>query len=170
MTGRITSLTYDSQGQAVSITDPRGKMSNLRSVTDPLGRETNLIYDDLDRLTRVNYPAAQTGGARLFERYQYDAVNRLTVRFDTAGRDTRYFYDTGDRLIQFDDASQITQIAELAGTRNYSYDMLNRLTAATRPNQAAESYAYDAVGNRTASHLSASYGYLSFSGVPYEFC
>ena len=50
----------------------------------------------------------------------------------------------------------ITQIAELAQTRNFAYDELLRLTSggtAATP----ESYTYDAEGNRTASHLSASH-------------
>ena len=50
-------------------------------------------------------------------------------------------------------------------TRNYGYDAVDRLTTAsyTGPLQPNENYAYDAVGNRTASQLSASYTYQRFN-------
>ena len=50
-------------------------------------------------------------------------------------------------------------------TRNYGYDAVDRLTTAsyTSPLQPNENYAYDAVGNRTASQLSASYTYQRFN-------
>jgi len=50
-----------------------------------------------------------------------------------------------------------------AGAHNYSYDPLDRLTAATHPNQSNESYTYDDVGNRTASHQGSSYTYQAFN-------
>src|SRR5437762_10702010 len=50
-----------------------------------------------------------------------------------------------------------------AGAHNYTYDSLDRLTAATHPNQTNESYTYDDVGNRTASHQGSSYTYQPFN-------
>jgi RHS repeat-associated protein len=50
-----------------------------------------------------------------------------------------------------------------AGTHNYSYDIIDRLTAATHPNQTNESYTYDDVGNRTASHQGSNYSYQAFN-------
>jgi YD repeat-containing protein len=50
-----------------------------------------------------------------------------------------------------------------AGSHNYTYDSLDRLTAATHPNQANESYTFDDVGNRTASHQGSSYTYQAFN-------
>ncbi|MGH9957711.1 MAG: hypothetical protein ACREBC_11380, partial [Pyrinomonadaceae bacterium] len=50
-----------------------------------------------------------------------------------------------------------------AGAHNYTYDSLDRLTAATHPNQTNESYTFDDVGNRTASHQGASYSYQPFN-------
>jgi YD repeat-containing protein len=44
-----------------------------------------------------------------------------------------------------------------ADVNNYSYDPLDRLTAATHPNQTNETYTYDDLGNRTASHQGSSY-------------
>src|SRR5262249_28304573 len=42
-------------------------------------------------------------------------------------------------------------------------DAVDRLTAVANFEIPAETYSYDGVGNRTASHLSASYGYQPFN-------
>jgi len=68
-----------------------------------------------------------------------------------------------DFQYQFNAVNNITQIIDAAGTHGYSYDSLDRLTAATHPNQANESYTYDDVGNRTASQQGSSYTYQSFN-------
>src|SRR5262249_1101343 len=51
------------------------------------------------------------------------------------------------------------QNIDQSGTHAYGYDALDRLTGASYPATGNESYSYDAVGNRTSSHRSASYGY-----------
>src|SRR6185369_11178852 len=92
--------------------------------------------------------------------YQFDGLDRLTRLLDTKGAVT-----IADRHYQYNTASEITQIAEPAITRNYGYDAVDRLTTAayTNPLQPNENYAYDGVGNRTASQLSASYNYQRFN-------
>ncbi len=62
----------------------------------------------------------------------------------------------------YNPANQINQIAELTQTKNFSYDNVDRLTAMTN-GTANESYNFDSVGNRTSSHLSASYNYQPFN-------
>jgi YD repeat-containing protein len=54
-------------------------------------------------------------------------------------------------------------MTDSAGSHNYSYDSLDRLTGATHPNQTNESYTFDDVGNRTASHQGSSYSYQAFN-------
>ena len=68
-----------------------------------------------------------------------------------------------DLQYQFNTVNNITQMIDNSGTHGYSYDTLDRLTAATHPNQPNESYMYDDVGNRTASHQGSIYGYLAFN-------
>ncbi|MFZ0061421.1 MAG: hypothetical protein WAL47_05230 [Pyrinomonadaceae bacterium] len=68
-----------------------------------------------------------------------------------------------DFQYQLNAVNNITQMIDGVGTHNYSYDTLDRLTAATHPNQTNESYTYDDVGNRTASHQGASYSYQAFN-------
>ncbi|MGH9966599.1 MAG: hypothetical protein ACREBG_02030, partial [Pyrinomonadaceae bacterium] len=68
-----------------------------------------------------------------------------------------------DFQYQYNAASQVTEIAETANTRNFGYDVVDRLISATYSAQANESYSYDVVGNRTSSHLRATYAYQPFN-------
>lgn len=68
-----------------------------------------------------------------------------------------------DRQYSYNAANQISQIAELTGTRFFGYDNLGRLTSITDEANGNESYAFDAVGNRTSSHLSNTYSYQPFN-------
>ena len=111
--------------------------------------------------------------------FAYDATNKLTARSLPNGVATSYQYDGLDRLTrlthaktgntladfqyQFNAVNNITQMTDGAGANNYTYDSLDRLTAATHPNQTNESYAFDDVGNRTASHQGSSYPYQAFN-------
>jgi RHS repeat-associated protein len=65
--------------------------------------------------------------------------------------------------MDFNAVNNIIQIIDSAGTQSFTYDSVDRLTSATHTGQANESYTYDAVGNRTASHLSSSYTYQPFN-------
>lgn len=64
-----------------------------------------------------------------------------------------------DRQYTYNSAKQISSITELTGTRNLTYDLVNRLTGVSGAQ--TESYTFDDVGNRTSSHLSSTYGYQS---------
>ena len=90
--------------------------------------------------------------------YTYDDLDRLTRLKDAKGNaviaDNNYTYNT---------ASDITQNVDQSGTHTYGYDAPDRLTSATYTGTPAESYAYDAVGNRTSSHRSATYNYQPFN-------
>lgn len=124
-------------------------------------------YDVVDRLTKL---IDEAGAATT---YTYDAAGRPISRRLPNGMVTTQEYDGLDRLArlkhakganviadnqyQYNAASQISQIAEPATTRSFAYDPTDRLTAMTSPTLPAESYAYDSVGNRTSSHLSATY-------------
>ncbi len=68
-----------------------------------------------------------------------------------------------DNNYTYNAAGQITQNIDQSGTHVYGYDAPDRLTSATYTGTPAESYAYDAVGNRTSSHRSATYNYQPFN-------
>jgi YD repeat-containing protein len=87
-------------------------------------------------------------------------MDRLTRLRDAKGVAT-----LADHQYQYNTASQIAQIAKPTNTHSYGYDTVDRLTSAgyTSPTQSPENYAYDSVGNRASSHLSASYSYQAFN-------
>jgi RHS repeat-associated protein len=123
-------------------------LNRLTQLTDSAGAATTFGYDASDKLTSRSTPNGVTAT------YQYDNLNRLTRLRHIRGATT-----IGDYQYQYNSANNITQVAEPTGTHSYMYDVVNRLNSATHPTQSSESYTYDAVGNRTASHLSANYSY-----------
>jgi RHS repeat-associated protein len=160
--GQVVDYNYDANGN-------RTKLSLNSTIVE------NYKYDTIDRLTKILDAA---GAAFTFD---YDVTNKLTQKKAPNGVKTTYQFDGLNRLIrlqdtkgssiladrqyQYNSASQITQIAEPGITRNFGYDAVDRLTTAsyTSPLQPNENYAYDGVGNRTASQLSASYSYQRFN-------
>lgn len=177
--GAVT-MSYDNRGRAQTVSDVFGKTItygydvNNNRTSMQLGTITgaSYTYDALNRLTQLTDSAGAVS-------YAYDATNKVTSRAVPNGVATSYQYDGLDRLTrlqhvkgattvadyqyQFNAASQITQIAEPATTRVYAYDQVDRLISMTSPGAPNESYAYDSVGNRTSSHLSASYTHQPFN-------
>lgn len=172
------SFTYDDRGRLASETDVYGRV--LEYEYDENGNRTQLKldtavhseygYDAANRLTTLTDDASQdiTFGYDIADRliskslpngitttYEYDGMSRLKRLKDVNGSGTLF-----DRQYSYNAANQISQIAELSGTRNFTYDSIDRLT---NVNSGAESYSYNAVGNRTASHLSNTYTHLSFN-------
>ncbi len=150
--------TYDQAGNRVSMTDPQGAVTNyaydvlnrLTSLASPQGT-TNFTYDALARRTALTLP----NGARATS--TYDAASQLTRLLNQGPgaspvtlSDFAYTYDAGGNR---------TTRTTTNGIASYTYDALNRLTQASQPDpidplrQVPEAFAYDPVGNRTASHL-----------------
>jgi RHS repeat-associated protein len=123
---------------------------NLTRVTTASGDTIDMAYDPAGRLTHI--VAANTVETQVL----YDALTgRPGSIAHTLGAATLVRFDYG-----FDTDGTITSIADAGGTRTFTYDATLQLTGggyptATEPR--SESYAYDLEGNRTSSHLSASY-------------
>ncbi len=157
--GRITERVYDADSRrtqlkldgAVHTTYNYDNADRLTSLTDEASQNFTFGYDIADRLTSKTMPNGVTSN------FEYDGMSRLKrLKHQTTSAtlvDYQYAYNS---------ANQISQITELAQTRNFTYDNVDRLTGMTN-GSTSESYTYDAVGNRTASHLSASYGYSPFN-------
>jgi RHS repeat-associated protein len=178
--GTVT-FSHDNRGRVSSTTDVFNQTvgysydpnSNRTAVTLGGAANVSYVYDSINRLTHL------TDSASLAVSYSYDVTNQLTSHALPNGVLTTYEYDGLDRLnrithqkgatpiadfqYQLNDANNISQITELAATNNFSYDAVDRLTAATHSNQPNESFNYDGVGNRTSSHLSASYSFQPFN-------
>ncbi|HMG74378.1 MAG TPA: Ig-like domain-containing protein [Pyrinomonadaceae bacterium] len=172
---------YDNRYRVSSFSDPfyYGISYNY----DTVGNRTKLkvngatyatyTYDAVNRLTSLK------DGANLNFAYSYDAANRLTSRSAPNGVASSYSYDNLDRLTSlmhmagattlsgnlytYNDANNITSWTTASTQRAFTYDALDRLTGASNFETPTENYSYNAVGNRTASHLSASYSYQPFN-------
>jgi RHS repeat-associated protein len=180
--GTVT-VGYDNRSRISSVTDVFGQVvgyaydanSNRTQLSLNGGTSATYQFDVLSRLTQL------ADAASLNTTFGYDATNKLTSRNLPNDVATTYQYDGLDRLIrlthskagntladfqyQFNTVGNITQLTDGAGAHNYAYDSLDRLTAATHPSQTDESYTYDDVGNRTASHQGSSYTYQTFNRV-----
>lgn len=167
--GNITTFGYDDAYRLTSVTDALNHttmfgydlMSNRMSAIDALGNATNYEYDDFNRLKKVVYPPAVSGGTRLEERLEYDSVGNVKKRIDTANRETVYDYDAANRLFKITDAlnqitqfeynnrSQMTKVKDALNQEYvFAYDPLGRQLSQTRAGTTM-SFEYDAVGNRT---------------------
>jgi RHS repeat-associated protein len=140
----ITSITYDGNGNRLTVQDARQQGTNNKTVytydnfdhlqthTDPLLRQESYVFDQLGNLTsfadRRSRPST----------YQYDGINRRTfAAFGTAPSyesTINYYYDGGNRFTSVADSS--------SGTITPIFDGLNRLTSETTP-QGSVTYTYD---------------------------
>lgn len=127
----ITSYTYDSRGNQVTI-------------TDTLGHVTRNEYDDNDRLvtTTVNYdpgrPQNDENQYNIITRYTYDDDGRMLTTTDSMNRTTTYEYDEVGRLKYTTDA-----LGQLSGTT--TYDIEHNTATATDAVGHAATYYYDAL-------------------------
>jgi RHS repeat-associated protein len=138
-------------------------------MTDPQGSVTTYDYDELNRLTRLTSHlgiftfGSDDAGRRdslgypngVSVDYGHDAANQLTaLHLLSPAMSLLSKYDYA-----YDAAGNRETRTTLDGDTTYTYDALDRLTGAVGPDPAnpiltlTESYAYDAVGNRTSSHL-----------------
>ena len=111
--------------------------------------------------------------------YGYDIANKLISKALPNGVNTTYEYDgmslltrlkdvntsatLFDRQYGYNPANQIAQITEPARSRVIGYDNIDRLTSVTDATNGNESYTFNSVGKRTASHLSSTYSYQPFN-------
>jgi RHS repeat-associated protein len=147
--GRKTGLKLDTVTHTIYAYDNANRLTTL---TDEASNNFTFAYDNANKLISRVAPNGVTSS------YDYDGMSRLTrlKHYTTGGTlyDDQFSYNT---------ANQISQIAGLAQTRVFTYDNINRLTGVSVGGTPVESYTYDAVGNRTASHLSSSYTMGSFN-------
>ncbi len=174
-------IGYDNRYRVSSFSDPF--FYGISYNYDTAGNRTKLklngatyatyTYDAVNRLTSLK------DSANLSFAYSYDAANRLTSRGAPNGVTSSYCYDDLDRLTSlmhnkgattlsgnlytYNDANNISSWTTQTAQRAYTYDTVDRLTGVSNFESPAENYTYDADGNRTASHLSATYSYQAFN-------
>ena len=149
------SYAYQSNGvdQVISLWD--GNSNKTAWAYDEFGNPTNKVYAD---------------GSQ--ERYQYDRLNRLTNKVDTAGISTGYGYDPNGSLVSIkygslspvtfgcDALNRRTNMVDAVGTTIWTYDALGRLATERGPfGTNVVSVGYDEQGRMT----NVSYGSYSAS-------
>jgi len=168
--GSITQLIYDAVGNLTQVTDPNGNISQHQS-------------DALDRVIRT---VDAIGG---MTEQEFDGGGNLAGVVTPNSAETRFeIDDLGNVLKEVSpDRGVITQTFDLAGnmltrtdargiTATFTYDVLNRVTAVSFPDQAENvSFAYDActggVGRLcsvTDSNGTRSWSYDGFGRVASE--
>ncbi len=142
--------TFNLLGNRTQLLDSAGgatqfdydNVNRLTQLITPTNNTINLSYDLTGRLTQIAHPN------NTFVNYQYDVQGRLNNLNHKLGAATLANLD-----YVYNALGNITSVTEQSQTKNYGYDALQRLlsggTAAT-----PETYTYDPVGNRIASHLS----------------
>ena len=137
--GNVTTFEYDSLDRLTGKTNNDGTVNytytadgKISKVTDNSG-VTSFTYDDMDGLTRVDYPDGN------YVSYSYDDSCRLT-KVTTPFGSTSYEYDLLDRIVrvvdrngyattyEYDANGNRTAVHYANGlTTTYDYDKLNRL-------------------------------------------
>ena len=145
--GRTTSLVGVLEGvTTVNLAYAYDDAGRLTSITDIAGnKRVEFAYNGLGQyLTLTRY--ADAAGTELVAAttYDYDDANRLTSlvhALSDSGQTTLAY------ALQYDIAGRITQLTTPDGASDYTLDNTGQLTGASLT---AESYTYDANGNRTS--------------------
>jgi RHS repeat-associated protein len=149
--GTVT-YSYDAGNRLVLLAQAGGSCPAVANIgtqyASPNSTEcTRLIYDGDDRRTEVDYP---NGQRILLTYFNSGRVNRIKAVSSGGGTLASRAY-TYTNTSGADTGLRSSMVDSVAGLRtNYTYDSLNRLTAAT-DGTTAYSYAYDKAGNRTAA-------------------
>ena len=114
--------------------------SLLASATDPLGNTTSYTYDNLKRLTRINF----ADGSKIS--YTYDLFGNLTRLTDQRLHQWVRAYDAYERLFQIKDPN--------GGVTQFNYDFMGNLLTLTDANKNRTNFKYDA-DNRVLSQSNA---------------
>jgi len=147
--GNITQIFYDSIGRKLKMIDPDmgtwfyeyDILGNLTKQTDAKNQIITFLYDELNRL--VNKTMADNGGATREVSYLYDdltkenCIGRLSKVTDSSGS-TEFFYDKLGREIK-----SIKRVSGIEYQVSRTYDILDRLTKLTYPDNSVVNYSYD---------------------------
>ena len=162
--GETESVTRDNIGQITAVTNARGKTRTYSYSTR--GELTSLRAAGLPAMANPteqhSYDArglvsAYTNGLDEVINYTYDDAGRLTLVNYPTGTDTSFTYDSRDRRATmvdnsgtttwtFNDANEVTQVAQPNGTISYEYRHNGQPKKRTEPNSVTVTYGYDSYG------------------------
>ena len=138
--------TYNTQGLAATMTDPKGGVwnygydgaGNRTSVRNALGQTSTFVFDGSGRVS------SETGPNGLLTAYGYDLRGRLTS-LNIGGEVSTFSYTTTGQLANavLPNGYQVT----------YSYDPAQRLTGLSDNRGAVIEYTLDGMGNRVGEKV-----------------
>lgn len=158
--GQTVEYSYDAAGNRTQLelnntshaTYEYDEANRLTELTDESNQHFYFVYDNADRLITKILPN------NVVTSYTYDGMSRLTGLKHESNKGVMF-----DNSYGYNTANQISQIADLAQTRNFSYNTVDMLTGVSVSGNAVESYDYDAVGNRLSSFGVSSYSHGPFN-------
>lgn len=163
--GGMFTYTYDAAGNRLSMTMAASPaftwnytydaMNRPVAMTSPDGTQFQFTYDAAGRRTHMDM------GTTIGADYAYDAANQLTSITYRRKTDNAVIATAG---YTYDNAGNRTGMTDDFGNHTFDYDDLHRLTSAVHPSSGAlsvqsETFAYDAVGNRTQDAVRTGYAY-----------
>lgn len=148
------SFTYDKDGNIISFSDPSGKVTTVTyddrpAITAFINDDINHMFtiDSANRLTEVS--TSVTGGASSKVERVYSSTNQLQSLVNSVNDIVISQFN-----IENNDIGNRVKVTDGVGNDHlYTYDAGSQLVTATHTDQPNESYVYDALGNRTSSHL-----------------
>ncbi|WP_052737988.1 RHS repeat-associated core domain-containing protein [Bacillus sp. SA1-12] len=168
--GRVHTFTYDSTGNLLSVTDPKGnateeqgdytttytyygKTGLLNTVTDANGGVTT--YGDSDAQNygydQNGYPTMITDALKQETRYQYGKRGEVLSITDAKGKKSEYTYDVFNRPLT-SKVPKDQEKGEYIVTPAPVYDQNDNVISQIAPNGAKSDYAYDAVDQMVAAN------------------
>ena len=160
---------------AHAISSSYNENGQVTQQTDLLKNTTQMLYDNLGRMTQVIYPDGtdeqvsyndRSYPVRIVNRdgteslYEYDSRNNLVSARDERGNQCTYVYDENDNLTSYtdkegnvwtyvyDENHHLSSAADPEGNvYTYSHDKLGRLNSYTSPAGSTVSYQYSSTGN-----------------------
>lgn len=182
------SWTYDAQGRVLTRTQRTGAAPNQKSymlsyqynssgqltqLTTPSGRVLSYTYDSQGRVQGLSQ-----NGSTVLNAIQYRPFGAVQGWTWGNGQGHLRNYDQNGRLdtltvgnnvkdLAYDAASRLIGISDLitpAQSSTYGYDNVNRINSYAR-NTETRSWAYDAVGNRTAQSIGTATENYSYSNT-----
>ena len=128
-------VSYDGNGNTVSVTDPRGNV-------------TRAGYDQLNRLVSVDEPAS-TNNERAVSSYTYTRTGMPFSAVDPAGARTEATYDDLDRPVTSTQYERKPAAHTYVGTT--TYDDAGNVTGTVSPTGVTVANTYDSLGQLTRS-------------------
>ena len=176
--GHTAQFSYDQAHRPASIVNAQGGIiafgrdatGSLTTLADERGKVTNQTYDNRGLLATLRDPLGRTTAA-----FTRDALGRVSGVTNARGGITAWTYDADGRIngkkhngnavatYAWNLTSNLTAVSDAVGTKTFTYDAAERVTAIGYPDGRTTAISYDAAGNVAAmtygDGLAVSYTY-----------